>query len=149
MTDFRATWTGRIRSAPNSAWISWESIDNDTTAAHFTLGVNTVTAELHFDGSGDLVDFVADGRGAMSADGRTLTPLRWSTPLRGYAQVDPARVATKAEVKWHPDSGAWTYAEFELTSLAYNVANRTRSLHQPADRPMVDHRSRTRRHARE
>ena len=228
VTDFRATWTGRIRSAPDSAWmtftadqldivdtpqrffmmnarmkrlpvdvlhafdldgatmrvrllsvrtmvdakgaaltraetvtlfndlcclapgallspdISWESIDKHTAAAHFTLGVNTVTAELRFDDSGDLVDFVADGRGAMSADGRTVTPLRWSTPLRGYAQVGPARVATKAEVKWHPDSGAWTYGEFELTSLAYNVANRSRSLDQPAGRPLIGHRSRTR-----
>lgn len=205
--DFRATWTGRIRSAPDSAWmtftadqldivdtprrffmmdarmkglpvdvlhtfdddgatmrvrllsvrsmvdakgaaltraetvtlfndlccyapsalaspdISWEPIDKHAAAAHFTLGVNTVAAELRFDDNGDLVNFVSDGRSAMSTDGRTFTPLRWSTPLRDYAQVGPARVATKAEVKWHPDSGAWTYGEFELTSLAYNVAD--------------------------
>ncbi|GAB3136008.1 DUF6544 family protein [Marisediminicola antarctica] len=208
VTDFRATWTGRIRSAPDSAWmtftadqldlvdtperffimnarmkglpvdvlhsfdhhgatmrvrvlsvrsmvnakgaalthaetvtlfndlcclapgallspdITWEPIDEHTTTAHFTLGPNTITAELRFDDLGDLVDFVADGRGSMSADGHTLTPLRWSTPLHDYAQVGPARVATKAEARWHPDSGAWTYGEFELTSLAYNVANR-------------------------
>lgn len=208
VTDFRATWTGRMRSAPDSAWmtftadqldlvntperffmmnakmkglpvdvlhafdddgatmrvrllsmrsmvdakgaaltraetvtmfndlcclapgallspdITWEPIDTHTATAHFTLGANTITAELRFDDLGDLIDFVADGRGGMSPDGRTLTPMRWSTPLRDYAQVGPARVATKAEVKWHPDSGAWTYGEFELTSLAYNVANR-------------------------
>lgn len=116
-----------------SADIIWEAIDKTTATAHFTLGVNTVTAELHFDDSGDLVDFVADGRGATSPDGRTITPLRWSTPLRAYAQVGPARVATKAEVKWHPDSGAWTYGDFELTSLGYNVARRNR----PADQHAV------------
>ncbi|MDQ2709770.1 MAG: hypothetical protein M3Z25_20025 [Actinomycetota bacterium] len=110
-------------SALVSPDISWEPIDERAAAAHFTLGVNTVAAELRFDDSGDLVDFVADGRSAMSADGRSLTPLRWSTPLRDYAQLGPARVATKAEVKWHPQSGAWTYGEFELTSLAYNVAD--------------------------
>jgi|SRR5664279_3494345 len=82
--------------------ITWEPIDKKTAAAHFTLGVNTVTAELRFVDSGDLVDFVADGRGAISADGRSFTPLRWSTPLRGYAQVGPAPVATKAEVWWPP-----------------------------------------------
>ena len=124
--------------------ITWEPIDKHAATAHFTLGVNTVTAELRFDDLGDLVDFVADGRGAMSPDGRTLTPLRWSTPLRGYAQVGPARVATKAEVRWHPDSGAWTYGEFELTSLAYNVANRSRPADQEADRPLIGHRSQTR-----
>jgi len=208
VTDFRATWTGRIRSAPDSAWMTftadqldlvdtpkrffimnarmrglpvdvlhafddhgatmrvrllsvrsmvnakgaalthaetvtlfndlcclapgallspeiiWEPVDKHTATAHFTLGSNTITAELRFDDLGDLVDFVADGRGSMSPDGVTLTPLRWSTPLHDYAQVGPARVATKAEARWHPDSGAWTYGEFELTSLAYNVANR-------------------------
>lgn len=124
--------------------ITWEPIDKHAATAHFSLGVNTVTAELRFDDLGDLVDFVADGRGAISPDGHTITPLRWSTPLRGYAQVGPARVATKAEVRWHPDSGAWTYGEFALTSLAYNVANRRQPAEQGADRPLIGHRSRTR-----
>ena len=104
--------------------VTWTSIDDHSATAHFSLGVNTITAELRFDDLGDLVDFVADGRGGLSADGRTITPIRWSTPLRDYAQIGPARVATKAEVIWHPASGAWAYGEFELVSLAYNVANR-------------------------
>jgi membrane protease YdiL (CAAX protease family) len=115
--------------------ITWKSIDEHTATAHFTLGVNTVAAELSFDDLGDLVDFVADGRGAVSADGRTVTPMRWSTPVRDYAQVGPARVATKAEVMWHPESGDWTYGEFELTSLAYNVARRSRAVGRPAGHP--------------
>ncbi|MEP6562209.1 MAG: DUF6544 family protein [Nakamurella sp.] len=127
-----------------SSSISWEAIDNHSATAYFTLGVNTVSAELRFDDSGDLVDFVADGRGAMSPDGRTLTPLRWSTPLRGYAQVGPARVATKAEVKWHPEAGAWTYGEFALTALAYNTANRGPTGRPETDQPLIDRRSRTR-----
>lgn len=127
-----------------SPGITWEPVDNHTAAAYFTLGTTTVTAELRFDDSGDLVDFVADGRGAISADGRTITPLRWSTPLRDYAQVGPARVATKAEVNWHPDSGAWTFGKFALTSLAYNVVNRGRPADQEAHRPMIGHRSETR-----
>ena len=125
--------------------ITWEAIDKHRAAARFTLGVNTVAAELRFDDSGDLVDFVADGRGAMSADGKTVTPLRWSTPLRDYAQVGPARVATRAEAIWHPDSGAWNYGEFELTSLAYNVANRsqpTEVIRPLTDRPLTVHRTR-------
>lgn len=211
VTDFRATWTGRMRSAPDSAWmtftadqldlvntperffimnakmkglpvdvlhafdgngatmrvrllsmrtmvdakgaaltraetvtllndlcclapggllspdITWTPIDTHTANAHFTLGVNAITAELHFNDLGDLIDFVADGRGGLSSDGQTLTPMRWSTPLRDYAQVGPVQVATRAEVIWHPASGAWTYGEFELTSLAYNVLNRRSS----------------------
>lgn len=228
VTDFRATWTGRIRSDPDSAWMTftadqldlvdtperffmmdakmkglpvdilhafddegatmrvrllsvrsmvdakgaalthaetvtlfndlcclapgallspdiiWEPVDPHTATAHFTLGVNTITAQLLFDDLGDLIDFVADGRAVMSPDDRTPSPMRWSTPLHDYAQVGPVRVATKAEVKWHPASGAWTYGEFELTSLAYNVAHRHPSADRQNDQPMMGHRGRTR-----
>jgi hypothetical protein len=37
----------------------------------------------------------------------------------------------------HPDSDAWTYGEFELTSLAYNVGNRGRSLDPAGGRETV------------
>lgn len=30
-------------------------------------------------------------------------------------------VATHGEAVWHPSSGPYTYGEFELTSLAYNL----------------------------
>jgi len=49
-----------------------------------------------------------------------------------YARVGPALVSTKAETRWHADTGAWTYGEFELTSLAYNVAPRQPSIGRPA-----------------
>jgi len=112
--------------------VTWEPIDEHRVTGHFTLGVNTITAELRFDDDGDLLDFVSDDRGAGSPDGHTFTRVRWTTPVRDYARVGPARVPTKAETRWHPDTGAWTYGEFKLTSLAYNVAPR-----QPAiDRPI-------------
>lgn len=119
-------------SALISADITWQPVDDHSCIAHFSLGMNTVTAELRFNDDGDLVDFISDDRAANSPDGTTFTPLRWSTPLHDYAQIGPARVPTKAETRWHPDSGAWNYGEFELTSLAYNVAHR-----QPAGSALV------------
>lgn len=53
--------------------------------------------------------------------------------------MGPARVATTAQVKWHPDVGAWTYGEFALTSLTYNVANRSRPADQEADGVVLGH----------
>ncbi|AZI58936.1 hypothetical protein EH165_13095 [Nakamurella antarctica] len=88
--------------SPNTAWTP---IDGLSASAQFTLGTNTITAKLVFDDAGDLIDFVADGRGAMSSDGTTITPMRWTTPMHDYAEVGQARVATKAEVRWHPESG--------------------------------------------
>jgi hypothetical protein len=103
--------------------ITWQSLDAHRARASYTLRSNTITAELRFNDDGDLVDFLADDRAAASADGKTFTQLPWSTPVRTYAKVGPARVATQAETRWHPASGAWTYGEFELTSLAWNTAS--------------------------
>jgi hypothetical protein len=101
--------------------ITWQSVDRHTARASYTLRANTITAELRFNDDGDLVDFLAEARAAASPDGKTFTQLPWTTPVRDYAQVGPAWVATKAETKWHPASGTWTYGEFELTSLAWNT----------------------------
>src|SRR5664279_63821 len=118
---------GALIFATSNSSVTWESLDANHVIGHFTLGVNTITAELTFDDDGDLVDFVSDDRAAGSPDGRTFTPVRWSTPVHDYARVGPARVATKAETRWHPATGAWTYGEFALTSLTYNDAHRHRS----------------------
>lgn len=104
-----------------SPLITWEPIDAHQTRASFTLRGNTIRAELRFNDGGDLVDFSSDDRLAGSSDGKAFTRLRWTTPVRNYAQVGPARVAIRGEAIWHPASGAYTYGEFELTSLAYNV----------------------------
>jgi hypothetical protein len=104
--------------------IVWQPIDAHRAAGRFTLGANTVAAELTFDDDGDLIDFSSDDRAQGSADGSTFTALRWTTPVRDYAVLGPARVPSRAETRWHPASGAWTYGEFTLTSLAYNVAPR-------------------------
>ncbi len=111
--------------------VTWESADERTAIGHFRLGANTISAELRFNDDGDLADFVSDDRAASSADGRTFTRRRWSTPVQDYAVVGPARVPTRAEARWHDaGSGVWTYAEFELTSLAYNTARRQPSIGQ-------------------
>ncbi|MCY7343615.1 MAG: hypothetical protein LH603_17725 [Pseudonocardia sp.] len=120
-----------------SADVSWQPVDAHCVVGRFTLGVNTVTAELRFDDDGDLVDFVSDDRAASSPDGRTFTRMRWTTPVRDHAQVGPARIPTRGETRWHPDSGAWTYGEFALTSLAYNVAHRQPALGRSAPSAVI------------
>lgn len=105
-----------------SPLIAWEPIDGHQARAVFSLRGHTIRAELQFNDAGELVDFSSDDRLAGSPDGRTFTSLHWTTPLRNYAQVGPVRVATHGEAVWHPSSGAYAYGEFELTSLAYNLA---------------------------
>ena len=102
--------------------VTWEPVDDRRARARFTLGANTVGAELQFNEAGELSDFVSDDRSAGPPDGKTFTPMRWSTPLSRYAKVGPARVATRGDAVWHPASGAFAYGEFELVALAYDVA---------------------------
>jgi hypothetical protein len=104
-----------------SPLVAWEPVDDRRARARFTLGANTIGAELRFDEAGELVDFVSDDRAASSPDGKTYTPLRWSTPLSRYAKVGPVRVATRGDAVWHPAAGAFAYGEFELVALDYDV----------------------------
>lgn len=100
--------------------IRWKAVDAHTAQAHYTQGPNTISATLLFNDANELVDFVSTDRNP-SPDGSTAAPIRWTTPARDYGRVGPARVSRRAEVRWHPDSGVWTYGEFRLRSLEYNV----------------------------
>ena len=77
-------------------------------------------AELRFNERDELIDFVTDDRLNFAPDGKTFIQMRWTTPVREYAQRGSVRVPTKASVLWHPTSGPFAYGEFELTGLSYN-----------------------------
>lgn len=109
--------------------IGWRALDARQAEATFTLGSNTVRATLLFSDAGDLVDFVSDDRLMSSADGKTFTRLRWSTPLTDLRWFGPAtaeqpgtaRLAAAAQTLWHAPSGAWAYGQFQLLSVEYNI----------------------------
>jgi hypothetical protein len=77
----------------------------------------TVSAELTFDETGDLVGFTSDDR-AHAREGGAAT---WSTPIHEYREVDGVRIPAIADANWIEPSGEWTYGRFEITSIAYNV----------------------------
>lgn len=89
-------------------------------AAEFTAGGHTVRATLVFDAAGDLVDFVSDDRLAASEDGRSFTPMRWSTPVRGRRDHGGVRAFARGEGRWHAPEGAYAYLELELLELRIN-----------------------------
>ncbi|MBG6226479.1 hypothetical protein IWX63_003078 [Arthrobacter sp. CAN_A2] len=101
--------------------IRWTETDAHTVQAVFTHGTHRVTAALAFDADGDLTDFTADGRAAMSADGKTLTPMRWSTPLSHYRRFGQHRLMGRGEGIWHAPEGNYTYLRFVVDSIDYNV----------------------------
>jgi hypothetical protein len=102
--------------------ISWQPIDDLHVRGAFTNGAHTVTAELVFNDDHELVDFISDDRLRASANGRTFTPQRWSTPLGRYRTIGQRRIATNGEGRWHaPDpEGEFTYIEFNVDHITYN-----------------------------
>lgn len=76
---------------------------------------------LSFNDGGELTDFVADGRGALAKDGKTFTPMRWSTPVSGYRDFGSHRLMSHGEGIWHAAAGDYAYLRFEVEAIEYNV----------------------------
>ncbi len=104
--------------------ITWEEVDATRVRATFTNTNHTVRATLHFNADGELVDFVSDDRAVASSDGKSFTPMRWSTPLRDYRAFGAYRMSARGEGRWHPAEGSYAYIELELTGIEYNRLTR-------------------------
>jgi len=104
--------------ALSSPAFRFEEIDERSAGVHYTVGSNTVSAVLHFDDSGDLVDFVSDDRLVASPNGRAFTRQRWSTPVASYQSRDGKHVMRHGEGRWHPPGEpSFAYIELDLTGL--------------------------------
>jgi hypothetical protein len=102
------------------AGIEWDVRSATAVRATWSNAGHTVRAELYFNEGGELVDFVSDDRGHVSADGLSFTPMRWSTPLGAYRQFGVHRLANGGAGLWHPASGSYAYIEFEFEDVRYN-----------------------------
>ena len=103
--------------------VIWTSLDDHRVRGVYTYGANTITAELAFDDDDQLVDFFSDDRNAVSTDGTTFTPQRWSTPISAYRDLGSARLGTIGEGHWHAADGEFAYLEFDLDDITYNAAD--------------------------
>lgn len=103
--------------------LRWQGIDENAARVTFTRGAQTVTAELHFNAAGELVDFISDDRSQSSPDGKSFTRLRWSTPFTQYQSITGLHLFAQGEARWHPPQGAFAYGEFYLDRLEVNVSS--------------------------
>ncbi len=100
--------------------ITWEELDPLTVRATWTNAGNTVSAVVSFDAEGALTNFVSDDR-SRTVDGKQYERLRWSTPVRGWHDVDGRKLFGSGDAAWELDGKEFTYAHFELLDVAYNV----------------------------
>ena len=101
--------------------IEWQPVDDVTVRAIFRNAGHTIHAELSFNEAGELTNFSSHDRGKASADGKTLTPAMWSTPIERSRAFGQARLASAGAGRWHEPSGEYNYIELELDDVHYNV----------------------------
>jgi hypothetical protein len=99
--------------------IEWEAIDSTSTKATFTNGLNKISAILHFNELGQLVNFISDDRYAVS----DMKQYRFSTPMKDYKSFDGINVPAYGEAVWHYPEGEFVYGKFKLVSIEYNITD--------------------------
>jgi hypothetical protein len=101
--------------------IQWQEVNPHTVSASFTNLSHTIHAVLSFNDRGELTNFVADGRGASTQDGKSFTKMPWSTPLSDYREFGSHRLMARGEGVWHAPAGDYSYLRFDLDAIEYNV----------------------------
>jgi hypothetical protein len=101
--------------------IQWQQIDPHSVGALFKNGKYDVHAVLSFNERGELINFVAHDRGAMSADGKSMIKMPWSTPLSDYRTFGRHRLMTRGEGMWLAPNGEYSYLRFVLDEIEYNL----------------------------
>lgn len=101
--------------------LAWDTVDGRTAAVTFVNGRWTVRATLLFNERDELVDFLSDDRPENAAGG--FAQRRWSTPISGYGTIDGLRLPTHGDAVYARPDGPFTYGEFTVRSIAYDVAS--------------------------
>jgi hypothetical protein len=98
--------------------IEWTALDSLSSKAKFTNGSNTITATLHFNEQGQLINFISDDRYAID-----MKQYRFSTPVKDYIQLNGRNIWKYGEAVWHYPDGEFVYGKFYLKSIEYNVTH--------------------------
>lgn len=100
--------------------VQWETGPGRSLKGSFQHQGQRVTAILHFNEHGDLVEFVSGDR-FQSADGKSYVRCPWATPVWEYGDFSGFRLMAKADAIWQEPTGAYTYARFRMDEHTYNV----------------------------
>ncbi len=97
--------------------ISWTPIDDRRTQATFVNQGISISAILHINTEGQLIDFESEDRIDIS----DASKLRFSTPVNQYGTFNGRPVLEQGDAVWHYADGPFVYGRFYLERVEYNV----------------------------
>ncbi len=102
--------------------VTWAPVDDDVFEITLEDTGHRVTARVFLDARGAPVDFSTEDRWCTLPDG--MVRARWSTPVRGWRQVNGRWLPSVGSAIWHLPEGPFRYAEFRFDpgAIRYNVA---------------------------
>lgn len=99
--------------------ISWEIVDPLTVKAKYTNGKISITANLFFNETGELINFISNDR-FETVDGKTYNNYPWSTPVKEYREYKGRKLPISAEAIYHKPDGDFCYGKFIVKDVEYN-----------------------------
>lgn len=100
--------------------IEWLETEGNVVKAAFTSNGIRISAWLHFNDEGALINFVSDDRWALEKGGK-MSQVRWETPLYDYREVNGYLLASRADLIYNYPDGDLCYGKFETGTIIYNI----------------------------
>lgn len=99
--------------------ITWLEVNGNQVKASFTNNHITVSAWLHFNDEGALINFISEERYSADAGKR----LPWATPLKNYRQINGYNLVSNAEAIYSYPDRDLCYGTFTVTGVTYNCTD--------------------------
>ncbi|WP_337044605.1 DUF6544 family protein [Emticicia sp. 17c] len=99
--------------------IKWLETSGNQVKASFTNNHITITAWLHFNDKGELINFISNDRYAYDKESG-MRQIPWETPLKNYREINGYKLAGHAQAIYKYPEGDLCYGIFEITDIQYN-----------------------------
>lgn len=97
-----------------SEHVRWEALDERSAKVYFTDHGRTVVAVFHYNELGEATSFTAERFMDKSLE-------KFEGKLGNYREYDGVKIPTQVEAVWHLLEGDYSYANFTLTEIEYDV----------------------------
>jgi hypothetical protein len=99
--------------------IEWTVKDSLIVNGKYTVNGISVSADLYFNGEGQLINFISNDRSCHRGKG-IYRAAPWATPVKEYGDFNGVRLPAFAEAIWQFPEGDFCYGSFRVKELYYN-----------------------------